>query len=119
MAIPVPEFPRGREGRCGCWHRPGKKTRHCLSGTGRSISRAMKTLGFVVAILLSLCVGRAGEFDQTHSTLDRLLKARVKNERVDYVALKKDSKDLNAWLKSAGAVTEAEFNRWTQPQQVA
>ena len=79
----------------------------------------MRTLGFVTAVFISLCLGRAAEFDHTHAALDRVLKARVKNERVDYVALKKDSKDLDAWLKSAGAVTEAEFNRWTQPQQLA
>lgn len=79
----------------------------------------MRTLGLVGAILLSLCVLRAAEFDHTHAVLDRVLKARVKNERVDYVALKADSKELDAWLKSAGAVTDAEFNRWTQPQQLA
>lgn len=79
----------------------------------------MKTLGFVAAILLSLRIVGAAEFDQTHAALDRVLKARVKNERVNYVGLKKDSRDLDAWLKSAGAVTEAEFNRWTQPQQLA
>ena len=79
----------------------------------------MKTLGFFGAILLSLCAARAAEFDHTHAALDRVLKARVKNERVDYPALKADSKDLDAWLQSAGAVTEAEFNRWTQPQQLA
>ena len=39
--------------------------------------------------LLSLCLGRASEFDHTHAALDRVLKARVKNERVDYVSLKK------------------------------
>jgi hypothetical protein len=79
----------------------------------------MKTPGILLAVALSLCVGRAAEFDHTHAALDRVLKARVKNERVDYVALKADSKDLDAWLKSAGAVSEAEFNRWTQPQQLA
>jgi hypothetical protein len=79
----------------------------------------MKTLGFLAAILLALCVGRAAEFDHAHAALDRVLKADVKNERVDYLALKKDSRDLDAWLKTAGAVTETEFNRWTQPQQLA
>ena len=79
----------------------------------------MKTLRWAGALFLSLCFGHAAEFDHTHATLDRVLKARVKNERVDYVALKKDSKDLDAWLKSAGTVTETEFNRWTQSQQLA
>ena len=79
----------------------------------------MKTVGFSIALLLSLCAARAAEFDHSHAALDRVLKARVKNERVDYVALKADAKDLDAWLRGAGAVSEAEFHRWTQPQQLA
>src|SRR5438046_809342 len=79
----------------------------------------MKMLGIVGVVLVAFSLARGAEFDHSHATLDRVLKARVKNERVDYVALKKDSKDLDAWLKSASAVTEAEFNRWTQPQQLA
>ena len=69
--------------------------------------------------LLCATLLRAAEFDHTHAALDRVLQARVKKERVDYAALKADRQDLEAWLKSAGAVPEAEFNRWTQPQQLA
>jgi hypothetical protein len=79
----------------------------------------MKTLGFVGGFLLSLGVACAAEFDHSHAALDRVLKARVKDERVDYAALKADSKDLDAWLKSTSAVTETEFNRWSQSQQLA
>ncbi len=79
----------------------------------------MKSLGFATALLLSLCAAHAAEFDHSHAALDRTLQARVKNERVDYVALKADPKDLDAWLQSASAVTETEFNRWSQPQQLA
>ena len=68
---------------------------------------------------MSLCLAGAAEFDHSHAALDRVLKARVKNERVDYAGLKADSKDLDVWLKSAGTVTEAEFNRWSQSQQLA
>ena len=93
--------------------------RHCLSRHGAPLSGVMKILGSVGGLFLSLCVACAAEFDHSHAALDRILKARVKNERVDYAALKADSKDLDAWLKSAGAVTEAEFNRWSQPQQLA
>jgi hypothetical protein len=79
----------------------------------------MKIPGSIGGVLLSLCVACAAEFDHSNAALDRVLKARVKNERVDYTALKADSKDLDAWLRSAGSVTEAEFNRWSQPQQLA
>ena len=79
----------------------------------------MKIPGSIGGFLLSLCVASAAEFDHSNAALDRVLKARVKNERVDYAALKADSKDLDAWLKSAGTVTEADFNRWSQSQQLA
>ena len=79
----------------------------------------MKVLGFVTGLVLSMSVASAAEFDHSHAALDRVLKARVKNDRVDYAGLKADSKDLDAWLKNAGGVTEAEFNRWSQPQQLA
>ena len=61
----------------------------------------------------------AADFDHSHAALDRVLKARVKNERVDYVGLKANSKDLDLWLRGASLVTEAQFNRWTQSQQLA
>ena len=79
----------------------------------------MRTFGLVGAILLSLCAVSVADFDHAQATLDRVLKARVKNERVDYSALKADSKDLDAWLQSAGAATDAEFHHWSQSQQLA
>ncbi len=79
----------------------------------------MKFTGSIGTLLFLLCVAGAAEFDHTHAALDRVLKARVKNERVDYAVLKAESRDLDAWLKNAGAVTEAEFNRWSQSQQLA
>ena len=79
----------------------------------------MRTAGWIALAWLCATFAHAAEFDHTHAALDRVLKTYVKNERVDYAALKANPQDLDAWLKSAGAVTEADFNRWTQPQQLA
>lgn len=73
----------------------------------------------LAGLLFCAASARAADFDHTHAALNRVLVQHVSNSRVDYPALKKNSKDLDAWLKSASTVTEAEFNRWSQPQQVA
>lgn len=62
---------------------------------------------------------RAAEFDHTHAALHRVLKQHVRNELVDYSALKADTNSLNQWLTNAGAVVEKEFNEWTEAQQLA
>ena len=71
----------------------------------------MRTAGWIALAWLCATFAHAAEFDHTHARLDRVLKTYVKNERVDYAALKASPQDLDAWLKSAGAVTEADFNR--------
>lgn len=75
----------------------------------------------VLLAVLLLVAGSlpAAEFDHSHAALDRVLKARVQDERVNYAALKAAPEDLKAWLTSAGSVTETEFTRWSRPQRLA
>jgi hypothetical protein len=79
----------------------------------------MKLLCVLAALFCPAWFAAAAEFDHSHAALDRVLKQRVKGERVDYAGLKADPKDLDAWLKSARALSEAEFKSWTEPQQLA
>jgi len=62
---------------------------------------------------------KPGDFDHTHKLLDDLLQANVKDERVDYKALKAAPGDLRTYLGQAAAVTEKEFKTWTEEQQLA
>ncbi len=59
------------------------------------------------------------EFDHTHSQLDHVLRTRVKHGRVDYAWLKSNPQRLDAWLESAAAVSERDFRRWPEAQQLA
>ena len=61
----------------------------------------------------------AAEFDHTHARLDQLLKRHVTDALVDYPALKADAKQLDACLDELAAVREADFQKWTQPPQLA
>jgi len=76
----------------------------------------MKTLA--ILLLAALCAG-AADFDHSYAQFDAVLKKHVRNARVDYPALKAGRAPLDATLKQFGAVTEGEFGRWTQPQQLA
>ena len=68
----------------------------------------------------SIPAASAAAFDHSHDLLDKVLKQRVdKDAQVDYRALKRDRTDLDAWLKNAEAVSERDFNSWTEPQQLA
>ena len=50
---------------------------------------------------------------------DALLKQHVVDGRVDYRALKANPAPLKTYLKQAGAVSEGEFNGWSEPKQLA
>ena len=80
----------------------------------------MKHLASLLALLwLFAAAAPAARFDHTHAALDQLLKRYVTDALVDYPALKNDSKKLNACLDELAAVREADFQQWTQPQQLA
>ncbi|MEE9369701.1 MAG: DUF547 domain-containing protein [Pontiella sp.] len=66
---------------------------------------------FIVALGAVLSVSAQG--------FDALLKQHVENGRVDYPALKANPAPLQTYLKQTGAVSEAEFNDWDEPRQLA
>lgn len=76
----------------------------------------MKTLLSALAIFLA--VSTATAFD--HSPLDAILKQRVDaNGMVDYAGLKADRAGLDSYLEKTGAVTESDFNGWSESEQIA
>lgn len=75
-----------------------------------------------LTLILSLCgAARLGAqpFDHTHSAYGTLLRAHVVEGRVDYKALKAAPAALNGYLDVLAAVTKADFETWTQSQQLA
>ena len=58
-------------------------------------------------------------FDHTHAAFTQVLKSAVKNERVDYAALKKNPDPLGAYIETLGAVSEGTFNDWSKSQRLA
>ena len=61
----------------------------------------------------------AAGFDQSHAIFDGVLKQYVKNARVDYASLKAHPQDLDRYLNQVAAVSKAEFEKWSEPQQIA
>lgn len=51
--------------------------------------------------------------------LDRALSRHVRDGRVDYEALRRDSRDLDAWLSDAAKVPEVAFSGWPRPERLA
>lgn len=58
-------------------------------------------------------------FDHTHAALTAVLQRTVKNERVNYAALKQNPAELNGYLESLAAVPEREFKSWSKDQRLA
>lgn len=62
-------------------------------------------------------------FDHSHSLFDRVLKEQVvwsgSSSRVNYKELQKNPLQLDSYLGSLTAVKEAEFNVWSQNEQLA
>jgi len=61
----------------------------------------------------------AAGFDQSHPIFDGVLKQYVKNARVDYASLQAHPQDLDRYLNQVAAVSKAEFEKWSEPQQIA
>ncbi|MCI0351582.1 MAG: DUF547 domain-containing protein, partial [Acidobacteriales bacterium] len=58
-------------------------------------------------------------FDHLHSRYAVVLKIHVKDGWVDYTALKAAKTNLTAYLDELAAVKESEFQKWSEPQQLA
>lgn len=80
--------------------------------------RVISTM-MAAAFLLLSAPAMAATFDRTHAGYDLLLKRFVADGRVDYKGLKADPSALDAYLDSAAGVSEAEFNAWAEPEQLA
>lgn len=73
----------------------------------------------VALFLLLVSPVRGSAFDHTQARLAGVLSAHVAGGVVDYSALRRAPAELRACLDEFAAVTEAEFGKWTQPQQIA
>lgn len=61
-----------------------------------------------------------GAFDQSHASLDGVLKKYVTADaKVKYKSLKANRTNLDTYLGEVSAVTSSEFNGWTKDQQLA
>jgi hypothetical protein len=78
-----------------------------------------------VLALVALPLGAFAQFDHSHAAWTALLKKHVvvieggKASQVRYAALAQDRSELNAYLDRLSQVTEAEFDGWSKPQQIA
>lgn len=80
----------------------------------------MKRTMVILMLSLSASAGaRAADFDGAHARLNATLSARVREGRVDYAGLKKDSADLDAWLAFAAKADEADFKGRPREQRLA
>jgi len=83
----------------------------------------MKRILLAIAILITSTSAFA--LDHTHKAWDDLLKKHVRYaeggnaSRVSYAGMMKDRAHLKAVLADYSAVTKAEFDGWTKPQQQA
>ena len=61
----------------------------------------------------------AQSFDHSHAVYDGVLKQHVAGGRVDYKALKADSRALNRYLAALAVVPEMAFRSWGEPERLA
>lgn len=76
----------------------------------------MSIASFALAALLAAAPARAAG---AAPGLVAVLKDRVHDGRVDYAGLKSDRGGLDAWLDSAAAVPEKEFDAWPREARLA
>lgn len=81
---------------------------------------------WILAIAFALLpLSASAAFDHSHAAWSALLKQHVvlidggKTSQVDYAAVAKERAALQAYLDSLSAVTRAQFDSWTKPQQLA
>lgn len=72
-----------------------------------------------ILTLASTLSAAAVSFDQSHAAFDALLKQHVRDGWVDYMALKANPTPLADYLEQLGAVSQAEFDRWSEPDRLA
>jgi Protein of unknown function, DUF547 len=86
----------------------------------------MKTYTKLIAFLLITCISglsHAKTFD--HQSWNTLLNQYVvslpnkSSTQVNYAAIKKNSKNLDAYLNTLSAVSQSQFDSWAKPEQLA
>jgi len=81
------------------------------------MTRFLKILTTVVFVS---SLAHAGETSFSHERYARVLDAHVNNQGfVDYAALKSDRGDLDAYVRSLGAIDPAAFETWPEPERLA
>jgi hypothetical protein len=60
-----------------------------------------------------------GDFDHSHAIYGVVLKNYVKDGLVDYKGLKSNPEGLNLYLDQLATVSDNEFYRWSEQQQLA
>jgi hypothetical protein len=73
----------------------------------------------LLAVVFTVPILAAADFDHSHSAYDAVLKAHVAEGRVDYRALKAAPQALNDYLAELAQVPEQQFRKWSKEQQLA
>lgn len=83
--------------------------------------RTFTVIGCALLIACSEAVTStpAVAFDHGHAELDAAMKQYVVNGMVDYAGLKANRSGLDAYIEKTGAVSESDFNGWSEDQQLA
>jgi len=79
---------------------------------------------FIAVVFASLSSVHAADFDHSHAPWQKLLQEHVSwvggvASEVDYSGFKGDQKSLTGYTQSLSEVSEAEFNGWSKPEQLA
>lgn len=77
----------------------------------------MKALA--LTLLLAGRVAAAASASPSAAELDRVLARSVREGKVDYAGLRRDSAGLDAWLAAAAKVPEAGFKGWPRAERLA
>jgi len=78
----------------------------------------MKLLLFLLACAFAITSLHA-EFDHKHSLFSEILRANAFQSSVDYEALHEDLEPLGSYISSLQLTDKAEFDQWTEKQQIA
>ena len=79
----------------------------------------------LTSLLLFLVSSMVHAFDHNHAAWDALLKRYVvlisdgNASQLDYAGMQADRSELEAYLASLSAITEAEYRDWSKPQRLA
>lgn len=74
---------------------------------------------FLIVLFIQSSVLYANGFDHSHKEFQVILKSVVKSGNVDYKSLKNDRKSLDRYLASLSSVSEKEFAKFSEKEQLA